>query len=184
MDSRLKVVYYQKISMYGKLRYVHSEFSVNSILDIPSLNAQVRYALGKHTRPQITSPSQEEESGTGYEDPLGSMPFLREMVLLWVLSDQSLGLCVHGGRPSVQTRWLHKHTVTRGAAEVHPALDSPVVFTHCHVKLHTNPDPLSKLHPSDVVDRSLSLPHPHLLPRGHPVRELSCGGALVPAGVP
>lgn len=68
MDSRLKVVYYQKISMYGKLIYVHSEFSVNSILDIPSLNAQVRYALGKHTRPQITSPSQEEESGTGYED--------------------------------------------------------------------------------------------------------------------
>lgn len=61
---------------------------------------------------------------------LRSLPFLRDLVPLWVLSDESLGFCVHGGRTSGETRWLHKHTVTWGAAEVHPVLDSPVVLTY------------------------------------------------------
>lgn len=162
---------------------------------------------------------------------------------LWILSDPSLGFCVHGGRSSGETRWLDKHTVAWRAAKVHSSLDSPVVFTyarvkytkiilitklkknklclalwwtnyvlttvflnytfimkhniyiciwvnslkgltHCHVQLYTNPDPFSKLHPSDIVDCSSPLPHPHLLPRSHPVRKLSYRGALIPAGVP
>lgn len=60
--------------------------------------------------------------------------FFRKQVLLWILSDQRLGFCVLGGRSSGQTRWLHKHTVAWGAAEVHSALDSPVVLTCGRVK--------------------------------------------------
>lgn len=56
-------------------------------------------------------------------------------------------------------------------------------LTHCHVQLHTNPDPLGKLHPSHIVDRSSPLPHPHLLTRCHPVRKLSNRSALIPTGV-
>lgn len=111
-----------------------------------------------------------------------SLPFLR--TILWVLSDQSLGFCVHGGRSSGESRWFHKHAVAWGASEVHSALDCPVVLTHCQVQHHANPNPLGEFHTSNIVDCSSPLPHPHLLSRGHPVRKLRYRGALVPAGVP
>ncbi|TNN78375.1 hypothetical protein EYF80_011359 [Liparis tanakae] len=80
----------------------------------------------------------------GLRSTLGSLPFLRKQVLLRVLSDQSLGFCVHARRSS---------------------------------------DSLSKLHPSDIVDCSSPLPHPHLLAWCHPVRKLSYRGALISTGI-
>lgn len=64
---------------------------------------------------------------------LGSLLLLRKLVLLWVLSDQSLGLCVHGGRSSGQTRWFDKYTVAWWATEVHSSLDSPIVLSYGRV---------------------------------------------------
>lgn len=129
--------------------------------------------------------NQPSGSDAGCERPTSpSFPPLREQGWLWVLFDEGLGFCVHGRWSSGESRWLHKHTVARGTTEVHSALDSPIVLTHCQIQLDTNPDPLSKLHSSYIVHCSSSLPHPHLFPRCHPVRKLSYRGALVPAGVP
>lgn len=61
---------------------------------------------------------------------LRSLQLPGKCVLLWVLSDQSLRFSVHGGWSSGETRWLHKHAVAWGTAEVHPALDCPIVLTY------------------------------------------------------
>lgn len=61
---------------------------------------------------------------------LRSLQLPGKCVLLWVLSDQSLRFCVHGGWSSGETRGLDKHAVAWGTAEVHPALDCPIVLTY------------------------------------------------------
>lgn len=48
--------------------------------------------------------------------------------VLWLLSDQRVGFCLDRGRSPAEARRLHKHAVARRAAEVRPALDSPVVL--------------------------------------------------------
>lgn len=67
--------------------------------------------------------------GTGSDDHRRVPVAPQEAVVrLWVLSDESLRLRVHGRGSSGETRRLHEDTVARRAAEVHSALDSPVVL--------------------------------------------------------
>lgn len=73
--------------------------------------------------------------GTGSDDHRRVPVALQEAVVrLWVLSDESLRLRVHGRGSSGETRRLHEDTVARRAAEVHSALDSPVVLPYRTVK--------------------------------------------------
>lgn len=66
---------------------------------------------------------------------VGVLVALQEAVVcLWVLSDESLWLHIHGRGSSGETRRLHEDTVARRAAEVHSALDSPVVLPYGTVK--------------------------------------------------
>lgn len=69
--------------------------------------------------------------------------------ILQVLRDQRVRLRIDGGRPPGETRRFHKHAVARRAAEVHSALDSPVVLPcrgiiHWVLLLHNILDYLKK----------------------------------------
>lgn len=78
-------------------------------------NAQVRYVSVKNNSVQANRANTQERHQVSES-------------ILWVLSDQRVHFCLDGGGSSGETRRLHKHAVARRAAEVHSALDSPVVL--------------------------------------------------------
>lgn len=91
--------------------------------------------MSSETRSGVDRPACCSSIGTGSDGHRRVPVALQEAVVcLRVLSDESLWLRVHGRWSSGETRRLHKDTVARRAAEVHSALDSPVVLPYRMMK--------------------------------------------------